>query len=74
MLPSLVAPTNGMVMLVRLVQFLNAPLPILVTLFGTITLVSSEQPSKAPSCMISVCSFIVQDVTVVSFTFINIKY
>ena len=46
-MPSFVSPTNGNVMLVKLLQLENAELPILVTLSGTTMLVNDEQPENA---------------------------
>ena len=47
----LVTP-SGIVMLVRLVQYSNARLPMLVTLSGIVTLVRSVQKLKALSPML----------------------
>ena len=51
LVPSSVDPTNGMVILVKLLQLLNAESPILVTLFGIVMLVKLLQPLNA-SCLI----------------------
>ena len=42
-MPFCVAPTKGIVMLARLVQLLNAKMPMLVTLFGILILVRLVQ-------------------------------
>ena len=47
LVPSLVAPTKGIVMLSSALQSANAELPILVTLLGIVMLVSEEQPLNA---------------------------
>ena len=56
---SLVAPTNGKLMLSRLVQPLNAEEPMLVTLFGIVILVRFIQSRKALAPMLVTLSGIV---------------
>ena len=50
------------VMLVRLLQYANAPSPMLVTLLGIVMLVSLLQPLKAPLPMLVTLSGIVYSV------------
>ena len=47
LVPFKLAPTNGSVMLVRPVQSLNAPVPMLVTLSGIVMFVSPVHPENA---------------------------
>ena len=50
--PSLLPPTNGISILVKPLQPLNAELPIVVTLLGIVTLVKLLQPLNAEDPML----------------------
>ena len=68
LVPSFVFPTHGNVMLSRLLQNLNAPRPMLVTLSGMVTLVKLE-PQKAYILMLVMPSGMIRSVSNLLFRY-----